>query len=195
MSNKFVLNIVNPARLYMLFILINLVGCQPVYKGDGKLIDHGFMVGADRYILDLKTIDTTTISSEVFLLEGLPRVRMTIGFNGGFLDKKEPNLPEIHLRLRDLSEMRTLINVKDNLREWVWGGVPQRGETFIHYWKTTNSFRKDEEDNGHNDSVKGSTFIPVMGHKYDLLVEVITPTKKSLNLKLQLTGGGTKSPD
>jgi hypothetical protein len=179
-------------RLTPCLVLI-FVGCGVVYTGDGKFADHGFIVGADRYVVDLGPIDTTKTSSKKFTLKGLPPVRMTIGFEGGFLDKKESDLPTMHIRLVDSTKSRTVIDIKRHLRDWIWSGFSDRGETFIYYYDRKEVPHETGEENVTQDILIESTFIPSRSHSYQLLCEVITPSKKPLDLKLQVKGGGTKA--
>lgn len=191
MSHKCVFWHMHPIRLTPCFVLI-ILGCGVVYTGDGRFVDRGCIVGADRYILDVGTIDTTKTSSKKFDLKGLPPVRMTIGFEGGFLDVKEPDLPTMHIRLVDLTDSRTVIDEKGHLRDWVWSGSSSRGETFIYY-RNKQPYQGSDGESTTREEVKGSTFRPFRSHAYQLLCEVLTPTKKPLDLKLQIKGGGTKA--
>ena len=192
MGNKCIWWCIHLLRITALISLVISIGCGVVYTGDGNFVDRGCIVGADRYILDLGAIDTTKVSSREFKLKGLPPVSMTIGFDGGFLDKKESDLPTIHIRLVDSTESRTVFDIKGHLRDWIWSGNSQFGDTFIYYYKRKEKLQEAGEVDLAEDILIKSMFKPSRSHAYQLLCEVTTPSRKPLDLKLQVKGGGSK---
>lgn len=62
---------------------LGLTGCGLLtvanYRGDGEIVDNGFLAYSRRYQVDLGVIDTTRVQERTFVLKGLPHSQMVVG--------------------------------------------------------------------------------------------------------------------
>ena len=195
MSSKYYCERRCSGALLALVLFTSVFGCHYSYTGDGTLEDRGMFVGADRYRIDLGEIATDRLQTREFSLKNLPSKRFTIGFDAGFLEKADRDLPTVGVELRDVTENRTILLFQKSLRDWVWSGFSHRGETFVYYWGNSSPSTNGKSQHNASGVVTGSTFIPAKWHEYLLRVSVVESSERAISLGLEMRGGGMKAPD
>ena len=202
-------------RVLLLF-LVPASGCATwFFRGDGTFVDHG-LTSADRYRLDLGSIDLSTPGSRTFTFRGLPKVTFTVGFwvrdpsatkpiydvwalpeNFWEHNSYSPLDCEARLVLRNASN-NVVFSEEGNLNDWIWntrGGFVK--EAFVYGGLGVDRYingvalrqESDTPEKGYR-----TWFSPRRSETYTLELAVIRPVTLSETCKvnLQMRGGGWK---
>ena len=189
-------------RTLMGIALLLTIGAAAAYDGDGKFTDRGPIASTGRYIVDLGSVDLTTIAQYHYRLAGLPSEEMVAGLEvietKPNLDGRPDHLARIRIQLESLDRQIVVLE-EAPLNVWVrsYGqGDPKsfyyrRGEAReipvrpgITKWQRIG----EREDRGW-----GSYFTPNKNASYVLTLDVLEPdASPSRPARLLIQGGGWK---
>jgi hypothetical protein len=152
------------------------------YRGDGRFIDHGIL-GAERYELDLGSVDLSRSSKYEYRLTGLPNQTMTIGLETtetANSANKSSDLPSIRLSL-ETTDRNVVVSEEGPLSAWRRSAVSPDGRFFYYKWGGVRhvpigpGVTRPEHVGEKLDKGWGTTFVPNQDRSYLLRMEVVEP--------------------
>ena len=177
------------AILILVTLLVSGCFASSRYSGDGTLIDHGMLAAADRFVLDLGSVDFSTKNRREYSLSRLPRERFTIGLKWQSARLSDAELKGMKIRLRVLltnERNERVVDRESRLGDWVWNQTST--DTFAYL--TDREPRNEKTVDGG----WGTYFEPRRRGTYRLTLEVVEadPAAKNLTFRLVARGGGWK---
>jgi hypothetical protein len=170
-------------------LLLLAMGCDGAasYRGDGKLVDHGFRTAHERYILDLGAVDLGTKSRREYKLVGLPGEEFTVGIRtqttrtleGKSLYDSKPFRAKVKLELMSESSGKVFA-IEDDLRSWTWN---EARDLYVFLY-----------GRGDQRQPSSTSFTSRPSESYRLALEIVTPDRSAsqYGFSLLAVGGGWK---
>ncbi len=177
-----------------------LGGCYQAssYKGDGRLIDHGWQNYSQRYVLDLGPVDLSRAGNYSYKLSNLPHAEFTIGIEIIEAKPNQLNSPRPdhsgHVRLELKSEDgQTIVTEDGTLESW----THSYGLGSTHSYLYRRGEQRDIPLPGGGAQIEllrnpaggwGSYFIAQTFKEYTLNFQVLQPNPEKRSTRLLLHG-------